>query len=151
MKEIWKFKISPKAKTARIGHFKSNKQFYTLDLLKNSVNCFHIFCRFRNCNKLFFILILGKSRFPPKKFYNIKRPGWHDSFSTFVWAKNLIKFLAQIWAVVVAQLVERPLPTPEVLGSNPVIGEFIIEHFLTYCQLYWKYENKEKEAWNGQF
>ena len=25
--EIWKFEISPKDKIARIGHFKSNKQF----------------------------------------------------------------------------------------------------------------------------
>ena len=27
------------------------------------------------------------------------------------------------WAVVVAQLVERSLPIPEVRGSNPVIGK----------------------------
>ena len=27
------------------------------------------------------------------------------------------------WAVVVAQLVERLLPIPEVRGSNPVIGK----------------------------
>ena len=27
------------------------------------------------------------------------------------------------WAVVVAQLVERSLPTPEVCGSNPVIDK----------------------------
>ena len=27
------------------------------------------------------------------------------------------------WAVVVAQLVKRSLPTPEVRGSNPVNGE----------------------------
>ena len=26
------------------------------------------------------------------------------------------------WAVVVAQLVERSLPTQEILGSNPIIG-----------------------------
>ena len=40
------------------------------------------------------------------------------------------------WAVVVAQLVERLLPIPEVHSSNPVIGKnlFIyiyIEHLLT--------------------
>ena len=29
------------------------------------------------------------------------------------------------WAVVVAQLVERSLPIPEVPGSNPVIGNII--------------------------
>ena len=36
-------------------------------------------------------------------------------------------------AVVVAQLVERLLPIPEVRGSNPVIGKnlFYIEHLFT--------------------
>ena len=29
-----------------------------------------------------------------------------------------------LWVVVVAQLVERWLPTPEVHGSNPAIGKF---------------------------
>ena len=36
------------------------------------------------------------------------------------------------WAVVVAQLVERSLPEPEINGSNPVIGNFI------YYKLYLK-------------
>ena len=35
------------------------------------------------------------------------------------------------WAVVVAQLVEQFLPTPEVRGSNPVIGKFYITHILS--------------------
>ena len=37
-----------------------------------------------------------------------------------------IKFKCNLWlgAVVVSQLVERSLPTPEVRGSNPVIGKF---------------------------
>ena len=48
--------------------------------------------------------------------------------------------------VVLAQLVERSIPTPEVRGSNPVIGKICV-----YYQLYWKDENKEKEAWNGPF
>ena len=34
------------------------------------------------------------------------------------------------WVVVVAQLAERLLPTPEVRRSNPVIGEIYIEHCL---------------------
>ena len=39
-------------------------------------------------------------------------------------------------AVVVAQLVERSLPTLEVRGSNPVIGKLYIEHmFPVYFQL----------------
>ena len=35
------------------------------------------------------------------------------------------------WAVVVAQLVERSLPTPEVRGSNPVIGKLL--HWTFNC------------------
>ena len=55
-------------------------------------------------------------------------------------------------AVVVAQLVERLLPIPEVRGSNPVIGNNLyIEHLFIYCQLCWKDENKEKEAGYGPF
>ena len=50
--------------------------------------------------------------------------------------------------MVVAQLVERLLPIPEVRGSNPVIGKIILN---IYCQLYWKVENKEKEAENDAF
>ena len=50
-------------------------------------------------------------------------------------------------AVVVTQLVEQSLPTPEVRGSNPVIGENYLN--IVYCQLYRKDENKEKEAGIG--
>ena len=52
-------------------------------------------------------------------------------------------------AVVVAQLAERSLPTPEIRDSNPDIGnEIFIDVFI--CQLlYRKDENKEKEAGNG--
>ena len=32
----------------------------------------------------------------------------------------------RFWAVVVAQLIGQSLPTPEILGSNPVIGEFTL-------------------------
>ena len=53
------------------------------------------------------------------------------------------------WAVVVAQLVEHSLLTPEVRGSNPVIGKFYIKHLFTFNCRYWKDENKEKEAGNG--
>ena len=35
--------------------------------------------------------------------------------------------------MVVAQLVERFLPIPEVRGSNPVIGKKYIEHFTVNC------------------
>ena len=52
----------------------------------------------------------------------------------------------------VAQLVERSLPIPEVWSSNPVIGKNLF--ILNICLLstvYWKDENKEKEARNGPF
>ena len=46
--------------------------------------------------------------------------------------KNLGKQWAR-WVVVVAHLVERSLLTPEVRGSNPVIGnKNYIEHLLTF-------------------
>ena len=51
--------------------------------------------------------------------------------------------------MVVAQLVEQLLLTPEVRGLNPVIGEILMN--IVYCQLYRKDENKEKEAGNGPF
>ena len=42
------------------------------------------------------------------------------------------KLLIRSWAVVVAQLVEQLLPTPEDRGSSPVIGYSIyIVHFLS--------------------
>ena len=52
----------------------------------------------------------------------------------------------------VAQLVEQFLPIPEVRRSNPVIGKKLF--VLNICLLstvYWKDENKEKEAGNGPF
>ena len=51
-------------------------------------------------------------------------------------------------AVVVAQLAERSLLTPEIHSSNPNIGN---ENFQTYiCQLLSREDkNKEKEAGNG--
>ena len=39
----------------------------------------------------------------------------------------LLKIAHEQWAVVVAQLVERLLPIPEVRGSNPVIGKNLSE------------------------
>ena len=53
--------------------------------------------------------------------------------------------LYNIWAVVVAQLVERSLPTPEIRGLNPNIGKVAS----TNCFGIAKNENKEKEAGNG--
>ena len=55
-----------------------------------------------------------------------------------------------VWAAVVAQLVERSLPTPEVRSSNPVIGKLLYRYrTLFYCQLCWMDKIKEKGAGNG--
>ena len=54
---------------------------------------------------------------------------------------------ATAWAVVVVQLVERSLPTPEVRGSNPVIGKIYIEQLLTVnCVLVEKTKIKQKRG-----
>ena len=53
------------------------------------------------------------------------------------------------WVVVVAQLVVRSLPTPEVHSSNPVIGKIYIEHCLLSTKLI--YEIKKKVAGNIPF
>ena len=52
--------------------------------------------------------------------------------------------------MVVAQFVERSLPTPEIRGLNPVIGKFYLLSTV-FKKLYWKNENKEKEAGKGPF
>ena len=65
--------------------------------------------------------------------------------------KNLTtrSFVLSSWAVVVAQLVERPLLIPEVRGSNLVIGKNVyIEHLFTVNCIE-KTKIKEKEAVNG--
>ena len=58
--------------------------------------------------------------------------------------KLFMKHYSWPWAVVVAQLLKRSLPIPEVHGSNPAIGK--IYWTFVYCQLYWKDENKEKRG-----
>ena len=52
---------------------------------------------------------------------------WTDSF-----ALRPFEFYGN-WAVVVAQLEERSLPTPQFYDSNPVIDKIYIEHL--YCQM----------------
>ena len=52
--------------------------------------------------------------------------------------------LNALWAVVVARLVERSLPTPEICGSNLDIGQNFVYHLYSR-----KDKNKEKEARNG--
>ena len=41
-------------------------------------------------------------------------------------AKQGINYLINLWAVVVAQLVEQTLSTPEICSSNPFMGKFYI-------------------------
>ena len=56
-------------------------------------------------------------------------------------------------AVVVAQLVERSIPIPEVRSSNPVIGKNLFKYWtFVYCQLcIEKTKIKKKEAGFGPF
>ena len=56
----------------------------------------------------------------------------------------------QSWAVVVAQLVERSLPTPEVCGSNPATAIFYIKHLFPVNCIE-KTKIKKKETGNGPF
>ena len=54
--------------------------------------------------------------------------------------------------MVVAQLAERSLPTPEIRRSNPNIGyNFFDLNWLSIVSKYGKDENKLKEAENGPF
>ena len=49
------------------------------------------------------------------------------------------------WPVVVALVVERSLPIPEVRGSNPVIDKnLFMLNISLLSTVYWKDENKEK-------
>ena len=55
------------------------------------------------------------------------------------------------WDVVMAELAEQSLPSPQVHGSIPVIGEFLLGTFI-YCQLcIAKTKIKGKEAGDGPF
>ena len=45
----------------------------------------------------------------------------------------LFKLVSVPWAVVVAQLVERWLPTPEICSLNPVIGKILSTNLSTNC------------------
>ena len=49
--------------------------------------------------------------------------------------------------MVVAQLVERLLLTPEVRGSNPVIGKFYIEHYFLSTVLKRRKYRKSGREW----
>ena len=65
----------------------------------------------------------------------------HSAFGVpFRWHTKMPK-----WEVVVAQLVERSLPIPEVRGSNPVIGKnLLILNICILSTVYWKTKIKKK-------
>ena len=69
------------------------------------------------------------------------------SRATYGTERSFLLERSQAWAVVVAQLVERSLPTPEIRGSNPNIGKL----YLPIVHWNWKDENRENEAGNGPF
>ena len=54
-------------------------------------------------------------------------------------------------AVILTQLVERSLQTPEVWGSKPVMAKNYIEHLLSPEMKFEKTKRKEKEAENYPF
>ena len=65
---------------------------------------------------------------------------------TVVW---LWQNVSMSWAVVVAQLVEQSLLTPEVRGWIRSLAKFILN--MVFCQLCWKTKIKKREAGNGPF
>ena len=75
-----------------------------------------------------------------------------NSEQAFRYSKSVLT-TTTIWAVVVAQLVERSLPTPEIRGSNPVIGKLLYQTFncLSTVSCIEKTKLKKKEAGNGPF
>ena len=58
-----------------------------------------------------------------------------------------LQMCAKYGAVVVAQLVERSLPIPEVHSSNPVIGKIYIEHLFTINCIEKTKINKRGREW----
>ena len=75
-----------------------------------------------------------------RKFKNVGSEAW----TCTKWQKIVFWNRIVIWggAVVVAQLVEQLLPTPEVRSSNR--AKFIMNIY--WQQLYWKDESKEKRG-----
>ena len=61
-----------------------------------------------------------------------------------------LKWKNALWAVVVAQRVQRLLPTSESRGSH-ISHQLNLYLTFVYCQLYWKGGSKEKEAGNSLF
>ena len=71
-------------------------------------------------------------------------PGVEDSHSFEVNVLNPLLTSTLLWAVIVAQLVDQSLPTPEIRNSNPVIGKIYIERLLSIVL-----KKRKEEAENG--
>ena len=70
--------------------------------------------------------------------------GVEDSHSFEVNVLNPLLTSTLLWAVIVAQLVDQSLPTPEIRNSNPVIGKIYIERLLSIVL-----KKRKEEAENG--
>ena len=73
--------------------------------------------------------------------------GVEDSHSFEVNVLNPLLTSTLLWAVIVAQLVDQSLPTPEIRNSNPVIGKIYIERLLSIVLK--KRKVRKEEAENG--
>ena len=81
-----------------------------------------------------------------------KKGALTENINCSLWFKTVFIKIAFLGSGCVAQLVERSLSIPEVRGSNPVIGKnLLISNICVLSTVYWKDENKEKEAGNGPF
>ena len=65
-------------------------------------------------------------------------------FNHFLVPNILLTNKVDSWSVGVVQWVERSLQTPEIPGSNPVIGSLIYSQL--YLQLYLRHEIKRKKT-----
>ena len=115
-----------------------NQPLYLGHLLKAIILLHHFWSVWFVYNGLFVIIFVCAIVYVSAKWVY----SWID---LNLWFKQIIS-----WAVVVAQLVERSLLIPEVRGSNPVIGKKLLNICLL-STVYWKDENKEKEAGIGPF
>ena len=102
--------------------------FFTLSYDDNidTFNCI------QNRDKLFDIELANKILLNDCRFESLKQ----------------CNILIPSWVVVVAQLVERSLPTQDMVRIQSS-AKFTLD--IVYCQLYWKDENKVKVAGNGPF
>ena len=81
-----------------MGHLKSNKQFQSIVLLKNSVHSSHIFVQVQTLEQtLFNFSILRSSRFPPKKFNQLSFRNLFRSSYGFDENKMKINCSATTW------------------------------------------------------